>query len=276
MNNNVKYVIRVMLIHIATYIFCGIIFSTMFNYSELYQVGNTKYFMRAVGGASSLIGPVFQILRGLTFGLIFLLFKSSVIETKYGWLKLWIIIAGLGIINTPGPAPSSIEGIIYTQLPMVIHIKGAFEILCQTLLFSYLVANPVDLKENSFIKKHKIPCVSAIVAGIMFSLSGIVCALVLQVDVMAGTTDIGAFVIMFAAIVIVFILSKWYQTTTSKLKHILFPVYCYLVLAVAPTVYNYLSGSVFASWLTLAINVVPVVVLFLINRLPVKTVSMDG
>ena len=275
MRDNAKYVVRVMLIHISTYILCGIIFSTIFNYSELYQVGNTKYFMRAVGGASSLIGPAFQILRGLLFGFILLLFKTSVIETKYGWLKLWIIIAGLGIINTPGPAPSSIEGIIYTQLPMEVHIKGAFEILCQTLLFSIWVATPVDLNENSFIKKHRISFISAIVAGVLFSLSGIISALILKVDVMAGTTDIWAFVIMFAAIVIVFFLSKWYKTTSSKLKHILFLLFCYLALAVVPTVYNYLSGSVFASSVTLLINIIPVIVLLLINCLSIKSVSMD-
>ena len=270
MKKDTKFVVRVMLIHVATYILCGIVFSTLFNYAELYQVGATLYFMRPVGGASSLIGPAFQVVRGLLFGLIFLLIKESIIETKLGWLKLWAIIAVIGIINTPGPAPSSIEGIIYTQLPMAIHIKGSFEILIQTFMFSFLVANPANPKENSFIKQNNIPFISAVVAGIMFSLSGIVSALILKVDVMEGTTDIGAFVVMFAAVVTVFLISKWYRKTTSKLKHIALILGCYLMLAVAPTAYNYLVGSVFASTLTLVINTVPVVFLFIFNLTALK------
>lgn len=143
------------------------------------------------------------------------------IQKKYGWLRLWAII---GIINTPGPAPCSIEGLIYTQLPLELYIKGAPEIPVQTLLFSYLVANSEKLK-FPWLRKYKIPLIS------------------------------------------VFLVSKWYLSTTSRLKNIVLPLCCYIVLAVIPTIYNYAVNSIFASLLTLGINVIPVVVIFLINYL---------
>lgn len=265
MKENTKFILRVTLIHVVTYILCGIIFSALFNYEELFQLGNTKYFMRTFDSASSLLGPVFQIIRGFLFGLILLLFKESVIEKKHGWLKLWTVIVVIGVINTPGPSPSSIEGIIYTQLPLELHLKGAPEVLVQTLLFSYFVANPVKLKSIGFIEKNKIPFISAILSGVMFSLSGVITALILKVNVMVGMTDTGAFVVMFIAIITVYFICKWYRETASRLKHIILPICCYIMLAAVPTVYNYLTNSVFASWLTLIINAVPAIIVFVMN-----------
>lgn len=264
MKENVKFITRVMVIHVLTYCVCGVVFMALFDYEALYQLGNIKYFMHPVGSTSTFVGPVFQIVRGLLFGFILLLIKENVIQKKHGWLRLWIIIVGIGIINTPGPAPCSIEGIIYTQLPLEFHIKGAPEILIQTLLFSYLVANPEKFKSQG-VRKHKIPLISAAVAGFMFSLSGVILALILHLDMTAGMTDIGAFIVMFVAVASVFLVSKWYLSTTFRLKHIVLPLSCYIVLAIIPTIYNYMVDSVFASLITLGINVIPVIVIFLIN-----------
>lgn len=264
MKEKVGFVLRVLAAHVVTYILCGVIFSALFHYDILYQQGNTKYFMRPLDGSSSLLGPAFQIVRGLLFGLILLLIKDSIIQKKYGWLKLWAIIAVIGIFNTPGPSPCSIEGMIYTQLPCELHLKGAPEILVQTLLFSCLVANPFKLK-NPGLEKYKLPVLSALLAGLMFSLSGIVLALILGLDAAAGTDDTGAFIVMAGAIAAVFIACKWYSHTAFRLKNIALALSCYTVLAILPTIYNYLTGSVFASPLALVINAFPAAVIFFIN-----------
>ena len=264
MKENIKFVIRMMVIHVLTYLLCGVVFSALFDYTALYQQENINTFMRAVGSASSLIGPVMQVVRGLLFGLILLLLKDSIIGKKYGWLKLWAIIVGIGIINTPGPTPCSIEGIIYTQLPLEFHIKAAPEILLQTLLFSLFVANPGNFKFPG-LRENKIPLISTVLAGAMFSLSGVILSLILHLEMTAGITDIDAFVIMFVAVISVFLVCKWYLSTTSRLKHLVLPLCCYTVLAIMPVVYNYMTRSLFASWLPLGINVIPVIIIFLLN-----------
>lgn len=262
MKENMKFVSRVMFIHVLTYILCEGVFLVLFHYEEWYQQENIRSFMKPVGSSASLVGPVLQIVRGLLFGFILLLLKDSIIFKKHGWLKLWCIIAGIGIINTPGPAPCSIEGLIYTQLPLEFHIKGASEILIQPLLFSYLVATPVRFKIPA---KYKIPVVSAISAGIMFSLSGMALALILRLDLTSAMTDTGAFIVMFAAVLAVFFASKWYQSTAFRLKHMVLLLSCYFVLAAMPTIYNYMTGSVFATFLTLGLNIIPVIIIFFIN-----------
>lgn len=264
MKEHSKFITRIMMIHIFTYLICGVIFSALFHYDVLYQQSNVKYFMWPVGSSSNLIGPAFQIVRGLLFGVI-LLFLKSVMQQKGGWFKLWIIIAGIGIINTPGPAPCSIEGLIYTQLPLEYHLKAAPEILVQTLLFSYLVVN-LDKLNFLGLKKYKLPFISAAAASVMFSLSGVVLALILNLNLMAGMNDIGAYIVMFIAAVSVFLVSLWYQSTAYRFKHIVFLICSYVVLAIIPTLYNFLADSIFASTLTLGINVIPVILLFIMNN----------
>lgn len=263
MKANSKFVTRIMMIHVFTYLMCGIIFSALFHYDALYQQAIVKYFMWPVGSSSSLIGPAFQIVRGLLFGVI-LLFLKSVMQEKGGWFKLWIIIAGIGIINTSGPAPCSIEGLIYTQLPLEFHLKAAPEILVQTLLFSYLAVNLDQLNFHGLIK-YKLPFMSAAAACVMFSLSGVVLALILNLNLMSGMNDICAYMVMVLAGIVVFLVSMWYQSTSYRFKHFVFLICCYVVLAIIPTLYNFLADSIFASTLTLGINVIPVILLFIMN-----------
>jgi hypothetical protein len=46
---------------------------------------------------------------------------------------------GLAIFSTAGAAPGSVEGIIYTKIPLGLQLIGLPEVLLQTLAFSLLV-----------------------------------------------------------------------------------------------------------------------------------------
>lgn len=262
MKNNINFILKVTGFHLLTYMLCGIVFAELFDYQTLFTTGNTEYFMKPVEGAAVKIGPFIQVIRGVLFGAVLLLFKDAFVEKRLGWLKLWLIILILGIINTPGPAPFSIEGVVYTKLPLEFHLKGAIEIMVQTLLFSYLVAKPKGNKKiNNRFEKNKKPIIAALFSGIIFSLSGIVLSFILNVDIMAGTQDLGAFVIMFIAIITVFIVNKWFYQTKNKFKWMIVIFVYYLTMAVLPTTYNYLFDSPFKSFLTLGINIVSVLLL---------------
>ena len=65
---NFKFIIKVMLIHVITYTVCGIIFSMLFKYQS--SLVNTEH-MRDMNNIIVQLAPVFQIFRGLLFGLIF-------------------------------------------------------------------------------------------------------------------------------------------------------------------------------------------------------------
>jgi hypothetical protein len=94
-------------------------------------------------------GPMLQIFRGLIFSIVLWFFKEQFLFKKYGWLKLWGLIIGLSVLSTTGPSPGSIEGFIYTKIPLKTQLSGYIEILPQTLLFAvavfYWYENPKKL-----------------------------------------------------------------------------------------------------------------------------------
>ena len=94
-----------------TYIACGTIFMKLFDYqSTLSQAGMRDTDSLIVG-----LAPVFQILRGVLFGIVLWLFRNSFIHSKYGWLLILVMIVIVGIFNTPATAPGSIEYFIYYE-----------------------------------------------------------------------------------------------------------------------------------------------------------------
>ncbi|MEA5012630.1 MAG: hypothetical protein VB100_13030 [Angelakisella sp.] len=134
----IKFITKVTLVHVVTYVLCGILFMLLFNYqSTLAQAG-----MRDTNSLIVGLAPVFQIFRGILFGIVLWLYRDSFVDKKHGWLILWAMIAVIGIINTPATSPGSIEYFIYYDLSGIqwnLEIGGTLEILTQTLLFSVCV-----------------------------------------------------------------------------------------------------------------------------------------
>jgi hypothetical protein len=84
-------------------------------------------------------GPALQVFRGLVFALALYPFRRVFLDESRGWLKLFGLMLGLAILSTAGPSPGSIEGMIYTKLPVVSQILGLWETVVQTLAFSVLL-----------------------------------------------------------------------------------------------------------------------------------------
>lgn len=255
MRENIKFVLKVTVAHVATYLVCGLIFARLFDYETLFAMGDVRYFMRDAYGTSSVIGPFVQVLRGVIIGCILLILKDTVLNKKLGWLYLWILFAGLGIVCTPAAAPVSIEGIVYSRLPLEFHLKTAPELFVQTLLFSLLVAGNFRLV---LPEKIAVPVIVTVISAVGFSVGGIILALVLKADIMAGASDPGAFAVMFAALAVVFGMTLAYTSPKKRLPAPVYYVVFYLALALAPTAYNYLTGSPLRSPLSLVFSGLPV------------------
>lgn len=128
-----------MIFHTITYFIFGALMSNIFNYPALFEQPVVKDFMQPITSENILYGPFLQPLRGFLFAIAIYPMRNLLIERKNGWLILWGLFMIFGIISTPGPAPCSIEGIIYTKLPLSFHIIGIWEIALQTLLFSFIL-----------------------------------------------------------------------------------------------------------------------------------------
>ncbi len=138
--------LKTVVTHTVTYFIAGILALTLFNYGEQFADPEFAYPMRLVSDPVVYAGPLFQPIRGLLFGVVFYLLRSVLFRARDGWLILWALLVIIGILNTFGPAPGSIEGMVFTTPSIWSHIKGLPETLFQTLLLSvllwYWVRNP--------------------------------------------------------------------------------------------------------------------------------------
>lgn len=130
---------RITATHMVSYFVMGVIAFFLFDYEELFSGDILQYYMKPTDSKWVALGPLLQVIRGLIFALVLWPFRTIILESKSGWLKLWGLMIGLAILSTSGPSPGSIEGMIYTQIPVFDHIKYLPETMVQTLIFSWLV-----------------------------------------------------------------------------------------------------------------------------------------
>ena len=130
---------RITSAHIITYFLAGICAYQFLNYKELFQTLPFSAFMKPVDSPIIAAGPILQIIRGFIFSIALWSFRDIFLNTKYGWLKLWGLLIGLSILSTAAAAPGSVEGFIYTTIPVEKQVVGYLEVIPQTLLFSLIV-----------------------------------------------------------------------------------------------------------------------------------------
>jgi hypothetical protein len=109
--------------------------------------------MRQLGDPLIALGPALQPIRGILFALAFYPLREILFARKNGWLIMWGLLAALGIFSTFGPAPGSVEGAIYTTLPLLDQFLsgGMLEILAQSFLFSTLLYYWVNHPEKRWL-----------------------------------------------------------------------------------------------------------------------------
>ena len=139
-------VVKTAITHTVTYLVMGLLAYTLLDYKRLYVKTELRHLMRPTTDALVMAGPLFQPLRGLIFGVVFVIIRRSWLGQPRGWARLWVVLVGLGILSPFGPSPGSIEGAVYTTLPLRLHAIGLPEVLVQALLLSvgvwYWVSHP--------------------------------------------------------------------------------------------------------------------------------------
>ena len=140
-----------LVLHTATYFLAGLVASNLFNYAGLFGIPSMAGFMRPYDSVWVMLGPLFQPLRGILFALAFYPLRESLFNKKYGWLTLWGVLVIVGILSTYGPTPGSIEGLLYTQVPVWAHLRGLPEVLLQSLAYSLVLYYWVNHPEKRWI-----------------------------------------------------------------------------------------------------------------------------
>ena len=129
--------LKTIVVHTITYFFVGVPLFFIFNYSEGFMAPELACWMRPTDDPLVRAGLLFQPIRGLIFALAFFPIREILFGKKNGWLIMWWLLVALGILSTFGPAPGSIEGMVYTILPL--SISTYLEVTLQSLALSVIL-----------------------------------------------------------------------------------------------------------------------------------------
>ena len=142
------------LVHTVTYFLIGLLALYFMDYTAVFADPEVATYMRQTDTPWVAAGPLFQVVRGLLFGWAFFLLRQVVFARRSGWLIMWLVLVIIGILSPFGAAPASIEGAIYTNLPVMTHIIGLPEVLLQAFLlavFTHMWVNHPHWKWMSWL-----------------------------------------------------------------------------------------------------------------------------
>ena len=131
--------LKTVIVHTITYFVAGFLAYTLGGYEKTFSEPPLSYLMRPTSDPWVMAGPLFQPVRGVVFALAFHPLRNALFARRRGWLTLWWLLLALGVLSTFGPAPGSVEGLIYTVIPPLAQILGLWEVLLQALLFSVVL-----------------------------------------------------------------------------------------------------------------------------------------
>jgi hypothetical protein len=142
--------LKTIVVHTITYFGMGLLAFTFLHYAAAYGTGVLAAYMRPTTDPLVMAGPLFQPIRGVIFALAFYPLRGPLFSKQNGWLVMWWTLVALGILSTFGPAPASIEGVIYTKLPLPT-LKDYVEIVPQAFLLSGILFYWVNHPEKKWL-----------------------------------------------------------------------------------------------------------------------------
>lgn len=165
----IGFILRFAVTHTVVYFIAGMIFSVVMNYRELFATPEYAY-MRPFDHPLVILGPSLQIFRGALLALAFLPFRKVIIESKRGWLYIFVAMLILIHIGADAANPGKIEGFIYADFPAAIHFatwpESIFSSLVFALLFYTWERNPKD-------KRLTIPLIAGFVIVVAMAILGL-------------------------------------------------------------------------------------------------------
>lgn len=253
MKNNIKFILKIAIIYMFVAIFCSFIFSkSYYDIFTLDNLGNISY--------DEFLSILKNLLKGIIYGVVLFIIKDSYIGKDYGYIRIFLVIMVLGIINIKKFSFYTLDS-FYNNISVGFKIKGILEVALETIIFSFLVAMPKshDKNKKECLVSGELTIISLFVCNIIiYKLSNISLAYKLYKE------DI--FIIIVSAMA-VFIATKWFYKTKHKKKYLIIIGIYYLLIALIPFIYSniFLFSSFYKYGISLLINLIPVNILILYN-----------
>lgn len=142
---------KTVVVHTVTYFVAGVLAYKLGGYEKTFSQPPLSQFMRPTTDRWVMAGPLFQPIRGVIFALALYPLRSVLFAERRGWLTLWWLLFALGVLSTFGPAPGSVEGMIYTVIPPLAQVRGLWEVVLQSFLLSVGVFHWVNHPEKRWL-----------------------------------------------------------------------------------------------------------------------------
>ena len=135
--------------HTITYMIMGALAYHFLHYADF--INDPKSGMRPVSSLRVMLGAPLQIFRGILFASVFYPLRGRLFGNRDGWLVMAWILIGVGILGTFAAPAGSLEGFIYTTMPILNQIRGYLEVVTQALLCSVLLCYWVNHPEKKWM-----------------------------------------------------------------------------------------------------------------------------
>lgn len=141
-----QLLVKAIVVHTVIYVLMGIPAFVLGYGARVYADSRIVGMFRPSDHVLVMAGPLLQVIRGGVLGLALYPLREILFWRPRGWLVMWGLFAGLGILSASGPSPGSIEGLVYTVFPLSYHLAGlpqaAVEALAVSLVLCYWVKHP--------------------------------------------------------------------------------------------------------------------------------------
>lgn len=139
-------------VHTVTYFVIGLLSFALLDYTTKYADPAVAVVYRQMGDPMIAAGPLFQVLRGFLFGIAFYAARGAFFASPRGWLSLWLVLMVVGIFAPFGAAPGSVEGFVYSKLPVWFHLITLPELIVQSFLLAVLTHYWVHHPEKAWLR----------------------------------------------------------------------------------------------------------------------------
>ena len=134
-----EVVVKTTVTHTVTYFLIGLAAYWSFDYARRFAEPGARPLLRQADEPLVMAGPLFQPIWGLLFGLAFYPLRQPLFGARAGWLPLWLVLVVVGVLGAFGPAPGSVEGVVYTTVPLRFHLGSLPEVVAQALALAALL-----------------------------------------------------------------------------------------------------------------------------------------
>lgn len=130
------YVGRFIIVHVVVYnVVAALFLAAQNSLPEPTQFAFETFLPYYPIGIISILG---QILRSIILALVLYPFYDTIVRSDRGMLVLFGALWGISILGSVAPMPGSIEGVIYTEIPLLAHVIVLAVAAVEVLVFSRL------------------------------------------------------------------------------------------------------------------------------------------